>query len=60
MVTDSLAVHPPAAEALYDAGRGVYYTKPVLRGWLHLLWFEMSLVFEILLVARAWSHADHG
>ena len=49
---DSMAVQPPAAEALYDARRGVYYTKPVLRGWLHLLWFEVSLVSGTLLVAR--------
>jgi hemolysin III len=37
----------------YDARRGVYYTKPVLRGWLHLLWFEVSLVFGTMVVARA-------
>jgi hemolysin III len=45
---------PPAASAaLYDARRGVYYVKPVLRGWLHLLWFEASLVLGTLLLARA-------
>ena len=44
---------PSAADALYDARRGVYYTKPVLRGWLHVLWFEASLVLGPLLVARA-------
>jgi hemolysin III len=45
---------PPAAVgALYDARRGVYYVKPVLRGWLHLLWFGASLVLGTLLVARA-------
>ena len=44
---------PPAAEALYDARRGVYYTKPVLRGWLHLVWFEISVVIGTLLLARA-------
>ena len=27
--------------------------KPVLRGWLHLLWFEASLVGGTLLLARA-------
>ena len=43
----------PAADALYDARRGVYYTKPVLRGWLHLLWFEASLVLGTLVLARA-------
>jgi hemolysin III len=44
---------PPAADALYDARRGVYYTKPVLRGWLHLVWFEISVVIGSLLLARA-------
>jgi hemolysin III len=44
---------PAAAEALYDARRGVYYAKPMLRGWLHLLWFGASLVLGTLLVARA-------
>ena len=29
----------PAAGRFYDARRGIYYTKPVMRGWLHLLWF---------------------
>jgi hemolysin III len=50
--TDSPA-EPPAAEAFYDPRRGVYYTKPALRGWLHLLWFEISLVSGTLLLARA-------
>jgi hemolysin III len=49
---DSTA-EPPAAEAFYDARRDVYYTKPALRGWLHLLCFEVSLVFGTLLLARA-------
>jgi hemolysin III len=45
---------PPAAgDALYDARRGVYYVKPVLRGWLHLVWFGASLVLGTLLVASA-------
>jgi len=47
------APSPPSAGVLYDARRGVYYVKPVLRGWLHLLWFEASLVLGTLLVARA-------
>ena len=50
--TDS-AAEPQAAEAFYDARRDVYYTKPALRGWLHLLWFEVSLVFGTLLLVRA-------
>ena len=48
----------PAADALYDARRGVYYTKPVLRGWLHLLWFGASLVLGTLLLARAHAAAQ--
>jgi hemolysin III len=44
---------PPAADMFYDARRDVYYTKPVLRGWMHLLWFEASLVLGTLLLARA-------
>jgi hemolysin III len=44
---------PPVADALYDARRGVYYTKPVLRGWLHLIWFGASLALGTLLLARA-------
>jgi hemolysin III len=42
----------PSADALYDARRGVYYTKPALRGWLHLIWFGASLVLGALLLAR--------
>jgi hemolysin III len=52
--TDSTA-EPPATEAFYDARRDIYYTKPALRGWLHLLWFEVSLVFGTLLLA--WAHS---
>ena len=52
-VTDPMMAPPMAADVLYDAGRDAYYTKPALRGWLHLLWFEVSLVFGTLLVVRA-------
>ena len=38
---------------LYDTRRGVYYRKPLLRGWLHLLCFEVSLVVGTLLVTSA-------
>ena len=48
----------PAAEPLYDARRGVYYVKPVLRGWLHLLCFGASLVFGPLLLAGAHGAAQ--
>jgi hemolysin III len=40
------------AGALYDAKRDVYYTKPAMRGWLHLVWFGASLLAGPLLVAR--------
>ena len=48
----SAATPGPPADALYDARRGVYYTKPVLRGWLHLIWFGASLVLGTLLLVR--------
>ena len=48
----------PATGLLYDARRGVYYAKPVLRGWLHLLCFWASLVRGALLLARAHGAAQ--
>jgi hemolysin III len=53
MEADVTAIGSPAAGAFYDAQRDVYYTKPILRGWLHVLWFAASLVLGPLLVARA-------
>ena len=41
-----------AAGRFYDARRGIYYTKPVMRGWLHLLWFGVSLVVSTVLLAH--------
>jgi hemolysin III len=53
-VTDPAAAGQPLpAGTFYDTRRGAYYTKPLLRGWLHLLWFEVSLIFGTLLLARA-------
>ena len=49
---------PPTAPLLYDARRGVYYVKPVLRGWLNLLCFGASLVFGPLLLASAHGAAQ--
>ena len=46
----------PAVGWFYDARRGVHYTKPVMRGWLHLLWFAASLVISTVLLAQA--HGD--
>jgi len=51
-VPDSRAAQPATADELYDARRDTYYSRPALRGWLHLVWFEVSLVFGTLLVAR--------
>jgi hemolysin III len=46
--------------ALYDAKRAVFYAKPAMRGWLHLLWFAASLVCGTLLVASARGAAHRG
>jgi hemolysin III len=43
---------------LFDASRGVYYDKPLLRGWMHLLWFEISLVVGTLLIVAAHGGAQ--
>jgi hemolysin III len=42
-----------SAADLYDAKRAVFYAKPAMRGWLHLLWFGASLVSGTLLVSSA-------
>jgi hemolysin III len=44
-------VRQRGGHTLYDARRGVHYTKPALRGWLHLLGFVASLVVGILLLS---------
>ena len=38
---------------LYDSVRGIYYAKPVWRGWLHLVWFEAALVLGTVLIVNA-------
>jgi hemolysin III len=43
----------PARGGYFCARRRVYYDKPLLRGWMHLLCFVASLVIGVLLVARA-------
>jgi hemolysin III len=37
----------------YDSRRDLHYAKPLLRGWLHLAWFEASLVAGTLLAVAA-------
>lgn len=46
---------PVERQVLYDARRGVHYPKPLWRGWLHLVWFEVSIVVGTLLTA-----SQHG
>jgi hemolysin III len=43
----------PSAGLRYDALRRIHYAKPIWRGWLHLLSFEVSLVVGTLLVVHA-------
>ena len=49
---------PAGAGLLYDARRGVYYARPALRGWLHLLCLWASLAYGVLLLARAHGTAQ--
>ena len=44
---------PAQAGVFFDARRGVYYARPVLRGWLHVAWFGASVVAGPLLLAGA-------
>jgi hemolysin III len=53
MTATSPASADPPAGALYDARRGLWYARPALRGWLHLAFFEASLVLGTLLIIRA-------
>jgi hemolysin III len=55
MVTEA---DPAGAGLLYDARRNVYYAKPVLRGWLHLMCFWASLAGGALLLDRAHGGAQ--
>ncbi|HEY3631099.1 MAG TPA: hemolysin III family protein [Jatrophihabitantaceae bacterium] len=36
---------------LYDSRRELHYCKPLWRGWLHLIWFALSLVIGPLTIA---------
>ncbi|MBN9619428.1 MAG: hemolysin III family protein [Actinobacteria bacterium] len=52
------ATSPPPTGAhprteLFDSTRSLYYLKPTLRGWMHLLWFEAALVAGTLLIRDA-------
>ncbi|HEY2578981.1 MAG TPA: hemolysin III family protein [Streptosporangiaceae bacterium] len=54
MTDPPVAAQPLVPDTLYDTGHNAC-TKPVLRGWLHLIWFEASLVAGTLLLVR-----EHG
>jgi hemolysin III len=43
----------PARGRLYDSGRDLYYVKPMLRGWLHLVWFVAALILGTVLIDHA-------
>jgi hemolysin III len=53
--TGSVPAKPGPAQAgvFFDARRGIYYTRPLLRGWLHAVWFGASVVAGPLLLAGA-------
>src|SRR6266568_6578156 len=53
--TDSASGRPErsAPQVFFDARRGIYYARPAWRGWLHLIWFGMSLAAGTVLVAGA-------
>ena len=52
METPATAVRPGHAEH-YDAFRDLYYPKPRLRGWAHLICFEIALVVGTLMIVDA-------
>jgi hemolysin III len=53
-----VATGSQAAGRFYDSRRDIYYAKPVLRGWMHLLWFAASLVSGPFLLVRAHGAAQ--
>ena len=53
-----MATGTQTAARFYDSRRGIYYAKPLLRGWMHLLWFVASLVSGPFLLVRAHGPAQ--
>jgi hemolysin III len=53
-----MAASSQTAVRFYDSRRGIYYAKPMLRGWMHLLWFVASLVSGPFLLFRAHGTAQ--
>jgi hemolysin III len=56
--TGQAAMDAEGAGLLYDARRNVYYARPALRGWLHLMCFWASLAGGTLLLGRAHGGAQ--
>jgi hemolysin III len=57
-VSTSTAPAPPTSAeptrpSPVDAARHVVHVKPLWRGWLHLIWFQVSLVLGTVLILRA-------
>jgi len=57
-ITTTRVIHQTTGAALspeltYDSKRKLLHAKPVWRGWMHLMGFEVSLVVGTLLVAHA-------
>lgn len=57
-VADPPSVPSSALQALHDTRRGIHYRKPALRGWMHLLWFEASLIAGTLLLTHTHGVAE--
>ena len=53
MTTSSGRPASLADRRLYDSSRGRHYDKPLLRGWAHLLSFEIALVIGTLVIVHA-------
>lgn len=48
-----MGVNTPGRGPLYDAGRDLYYVKPTLRGWMHLVSFVAALILGTVLIDHA-------
>jgi hemolysin III len=52
-VEPSATTAPRGTAEHYDAIRDLYYSKPRMRGWVHLICFEIALVIGTLTIADA-------
>lgn len=50
---NSVSTERPRQDVLFDSYRGLSYHKPRLRGWAHLVSFEVSLVVGTLVIVDA-------